>query len=745
VSAEYTDGDFRTMTDDLFMASNSSLQGNLAVKWQLGKFFPADWGLTLPLGTMASGALKRPLYKPNTDILLANNAEGRADRLGDMFGDAVEMVLGRHPGSRAVTPAEHYQSTEVTKSWYTNFAKANTSDKVTTKLTAERITGSYKYNYSMTSAAQGETPDGTSDHVDTSLSETYTGDLKYDLTPRKRPTWTSWKPLGKIKTPWVPRPLKDVELTLLPSTLRFDLLGIRYARTYRSVARSSYRDEQQTFDLAHGFTFNYQPIKPWLGLGYSIDVKRDLDDEAAASRGHSSASRWLRFVRDDMFGWHTDPVWASYGVLRGEEERKQNASLDFKPKFFEWLTHDFDYDADFSDRLATLKDDPNDYYDLNVDSRLGFRSTFQLTSLLGTAADRFSKVKALQKTFSGMEKGLTKISLSTLNFTYNAKSVLQNRTVRSGFLKDCDVSSLDYLSYQLGLEGRSLGDLFTGDMDDERALGGMQYRKLRGDLPDKYNRDTRTVSRDWSLSSSFNIPDPVKLSVNPIRLAWDKRYSAKPDTSWVDTTTTWPSFSIDATTSFFDNIGFVKKYLDKLSVRSKYSYEKSVRVQKQSSESSWLHSLDPLTEVNLTVKKIPINARYTRKYSNRKTKSQTLSRTKETSDNITINYEIRKAATDRAIKIFRWSIPIKGKLTLGVTADRTHAEDFHPAVTDEEQDIDRKPTSETEAWSLNPKMTYQFTDNVNAELGYMGSKETTKPENVKTYRHLIELLIKITF
>ncbi|MBD3239660.1 MAG: cell surface protein SprA, partial [Chitinivibrionales bacterium] len=166
LSAEYTDADFRTMTEQLFKESNSVLKGAMDVTWRLDKFMPDDWGVSLPLGTTVSGSISRPLKKPNTDVDLTNN--GEPDRLDDMFVDALRAITGSadKQGPTEKTDAERYQRTQVSRSWYTSYEKASKSDKVITQLTAERIKADYRYRYDLGTEGKGERPDGD-DFIDT--------------------------------------------------------------------------------------------------------------------------------------------------------------------------------------------------------------------------------------------------------------------------------------------------------------------------------------------------------------------------------------------------------------------------------------------------------------------------------------------------------------------------------------------------------------------------------------------------
>lgn len=763
MSAEYTDADFRTMTEDLFRESNSVLKGAMDVTWHLDKFLPDEWGVSVPLGTTVSGSLSRPTKKPNTDIDLTDN--GQPDRLSDMFVDAVRAITGsdeeQAPGE--ITESEHYQKTHVSRSWYTSYEKAAKSDKTITKLTAERIKANYNYRYDLSSEGRGARPEPDSgDYVDTTLTESYTGKLSYDLSPRQPPKWTEWRPFEDIKTDWFPKPLKDYELNLLPSKLHFSLLDARYETRYERLTRTGIVSTVQTFDVSHGLSLAYKPIDPLLDMSYNVDVSRGMDEALERSvDGDSWGDRWGAFIAGELFAWHADSNWARYGLLRGEENRTQDFKLQLKPQFFDWLTHDFSYSSDYSEKPGGWQGDSLDYYNLSVGTKFTFRSTLNMPSLFRGMADRTKKVEWLNKTFGGIEKALTKVSLGTISFNYNASSDLQNNTVGTAYLDESG-DAFDFFLYTLGIEGRGLGDIMTGDMKGGDAYGGMRHRVTNDGIVDRYKNDTRTTTQDFSLSSSMNIPDPVGITINPLSLSWDRRYSVKPDSLWWDTTVVWPKFSVGVSSTLLDKIGFVKKHMQSVSLSADYSYQKERSIRGFASYSDSLgieppsgastteqHNWRPLVKINGRLKKYPISMSYEHGYSTQTQSSETVTRTKSHTDNISITYDLPKSTKKRSIKLFKWEIPIQGKFNVGATGERTHDIEWRNMSADstDEAALDDESNATTDRLelSLTPKMGYVFTNSVKGTLQYTGKYIHDKVADQKTYSHLFDLIIEITF
>jgi hypothetical protein len=325
----------------------------------------------------------------------------------------------------------------------------------------------------------------------------------------------------------------------------------------------------------------------------------------------------------------------------------------------------------------------------------------------------------------------------------------------------------DFLAYKLGMEGRSLGDMLKGNMDDDKAYGGMRYRAHNGDLYTRYRDDLRSARQQWSLSTSFNlIPDPMGLSLSPVQLAWERRYSVRPDPLWIDTSVVWPKLTVSATSKLLERLGIVKKAMSSVSLQSSYSFERSSSqkgtafmsggkpvLPPSATDTTLKHTWGPIVKVDGTVRKYPIRLRYEHRYDSDLRKSEKWSKTKKHSDNAGLDYEIRKSEKERAIKIFKWKIPIKGRLSMGMTVDRAHETSYldRPPQLDtatgevSEPDVANEPTSEVKEYSLKPNLKYEFTNNVDALLQYTGALKNEVVADRKTYTHLIELIINIRF
>jgi hypothetical protein len=312
---------------------------------------------------------------------------------------------------------------------------------------------------------------------------------------------------------------------------------------------------------------------------------------------------------------------------------------------------------------------------------------------------------------------------------------------------------VDFFGYQLGLEGRSPRDIVTGDMNEKRALGGMEYRRAKQDDDSRFSKDVRTSGRDYSISTSFKIPDPVDVSFNTVKLGWGDDYTHRPDMEAYDSSRIWPDITVGASSGILETIGIVKTYMQQLNLNSQYTYTHSTSKAGRTpgEDEKWKQAWQPLVRLNGSLKKPPIRVNYQHNFSTEKQKgtSDKWSKTSTHSDNASVNYEIKQSTKEREIKIFKWAIPVKGKTDVGVTLEHSHTVRFEnvdlaegekePAFGEDEEHANDR------SLSLTPEISYVFTDNVTGTARYSGRREIDKVGEIKTMSHLIEMIVNIRF
>ncbi|MBD3391119.1 MAG: cell surface protein SprA, partial [Chitinivibrionales bacterium] len=736
LNANYEDADFRQMSEDFDSPRDSRVGGGLSAQWSLDKFIPSHHGFSVPLSTSVTGTLTRPKIQPGSDIHLTHD-DDRPDRLSHMAKDFAELIVGTELDD-IETKAEHWEQTTVNRTVSTSYSKSPTSDNRLVDLTAERVTTSASYGRDTTTTHKGQRDDpDLPDHMKTTSKRTYRGELGYDLSPRKPPDWTKWEPFADAKAERLPRQMKQYELTFLPATLNFDLVDAEYSRYYEHDTRTLTTLSEKKLGMDHGFQTKFRPIKPLLDIDFDWSIVRKFDEDVQDWEGS-----WRRFAEDKVFA--LDSTWHEYLIVHAEKKRTQRFGLRLNPQFVDWLTHSADYDANYNQYPQNRSNDSTDYLNTNVVSKFGFRSGLRIRTLLGDLSGATEKLKGLSRTIEAMETGLSKVSLNDFNFSYNASLDLKNEYFDTSFLARKSIGRADFFTYQLGKEGRSFRDIVTGDMDDKDAFGGVRYRLgyPRQDSLGLYQNDLRTTNQDWKTSTSMRFPEPLDLSFNTISLGWRRRYTHKPDTGFIDTTVTWPEIRVGASSRILERVTFLKQLMRNMDLSSTYSFAKDSALSSDKEDITRKHGWAPLISFRGTVKRWPISTAYSHDFTYDTTSSRSRAggdtlgtRKTEHTNTADVGYKIR--ATRRSeIKIFRWVIPIKGELDMGVEAKHKHAK--------QKRDDEAKERDRTEL-SLEPHVSYYFTENVKGELRYLGERIEDEYEKEETVNHALTLTVRINF
>ncbi len=574
-NVNYDDADFRRMSDNSLTARDSRLSGGLNAQWTLDKFLPSSWGVSIPLGASVSSSLSRPKMKPGSDISLTH-LNGRPDGLGDMAADFVGNILNRDL-SDTVTSSEHFEKSEVNRSWYTSYSKNADSENPLVNMTLDRISADYQFTRDTSIAAKGQMLEGSGDYVELSSRRRHSTRLSYDLSPSfDAQNKFQWKPLDKAKSKWLPSSFRDYRFSLLPSTVNFDLADIDYSKSYRYNSKTDIEQETRTLGLTHKFQFKYAPIQPLLDMDYNISIARDLNNDLNQydPAGRSGSQYAWDFFQKYVF--QMDENWRSYGVLNGESNRNQRFQLRFEPKVFDWLTHIADYSSNYRQKPQRKLNDSTAYLSGVVNTDFGFRSDLRIHSLLGVLSQKTEKIKGLSGMLSAMESALGKINFRSIGFTYSVNMDLENQYMDQSLLSGSEVWGKEFLWYQLGFLDRNLLDLITGNMDDHKAFGGM-YTRWDGS-PEDNKYDNRSTSQDWTFNSSFRIPGALDLSLNNVSLGWSRSYKVTPDTALIETTITWPEIGVGASSGILDRVPLLNKHMRSMNLRSNYRYSNRTEI-----------------------------------------------------------------------------------------------------------------------------------------------------------------------
>ncbi len=726
---EYENGDFRRMTETKNTPDNTQLTSSVGASMGLEKFLPQEWGLSLPAGVTYNSTVVRPQLKNETDVFLLNE-KGKPDGFTDIVGDAMSAMMDIEQRNNKMTRAEEYQTSNIGRTYYTGYKKTKRDENPIVSFLADRWSADARYNKSINEVRYGINTDGTGEEVffvrcDT--TDNYSGKVQYDLTPYKPPEWLNWSPFRSVKQDWFPSRLKNYELTLLPRSFTVDVADINFGRQRQIDTWRGTRSFTNNYTVRHNASISYTPLSPILDMNYTLGINRDLvasADDETLEKGRKI------FKRDEM--------WENYWILWGEKDRTQHAGMKLSPQFFEWLTTSADYTSDYGASVVYWMKEPDPYLNTKLKSSLSLDGTIEFDRLFNELKTATEK-SPFMGLFDMMKKGFDGIGLRQITLSYRAESNLKNDYVGTSLLERQGISGVkDFTLFQFGVKGRTPLDILTGDMDDERFLG-MRSRRLY-DRSDFYRNDSRSIERSLRLSSGLSIKK-LDLSFNQISLGSTVNYTLYPDTSRSDTTLTFPDLSIGLSTQALNRIGLIKNNLQSVSLNSSFTWRRSDRLTAQqiggSSRSDKLDFM-PLLSLSGSLKKWPVSFDYRHNYS--REKNTTLSAERKSldvnknatlhSDELTVNYQIEQNSRLSEIRLLMWTIPIKGRTTVGLKFNRN---------SERETESDRNDKN----LSVVPNLSYIFTDNVTGRLDFTfrqqdrGGQKTTTTELMCT--------VKITF
>jgi len=754
----FTGGDFKTMTDaTLGGADRSELSANLNAVMKLDKFMPDEWGVSIPVGGSISGALSRPTVKPQSDIRLLND-DGDPDGFLDMADDAFKMILGGESGGKK-TRAQRFETFASTRNAYTSFEKTSESKNPLIGFTLDRIKTDISYNRTASYTGKGphEHPD-SADYIKTDTTVTYTGALRYDLSPRDPPTWTSYAPFAESE--WIPEIYKNYTLNMLPSTINFDLAEIQHRTEIRNDHKLNVYDfTTRTFDMRHGMRVEYSPIDPLLSLSYSIRFDRDLSNLPT-----DDWNLMMDSTLANIFGLNSTEgeKWDTYGVLYGERGRTQSASAKLSPQFVSWMTHSAEYSADYTGLAARRDNDSTRYLNANVSTGLKLRTSLLLSELFKPAKEKEPENKDTADNaketaakapkagyFAFIGNGINKISLRSINFEYDVSTDLKNSFLSSTYLADtAGMSNYDFIRYQMGMR-RGLQDYLFGSLGEE-SLGWMQYRQRTGVDNDLYRNDQSKGSWATRFSTAFSIPDPFKVDFTGLSLGWGREFYGQPDSTYIDTVVVWPEVRAGANTKALTKLALINKFFSDLGASSSFSFKNSRKESKDRTDTTVTIEFQPLISLEGKFVKLPsLTANYrfgtstTNIYAGGKDANTgeaeriSTESTVRNSHTVTLAYAFTGAGKLKEIRLRKWVIPIQGKTTVGLGVNWENSE-----RTNKIGDDDAVVTWESN-FNYSPYIDYVFTKNIKGQARYLGSHKNQ--DGKRTLNQRFELTAEVTF
>jgi len=735
----YSDGYFRTMSETFGVEDRSEISANINTRMQMDKFMPDSWGVLLPLGGSVSGSLSRPTVKPQSDILLLKE-DGTPDGFTDMANGLFDRMFDRTEEGDFNTNASRFETFSTTQTLYSSFEKTTTSDNPLIAFTFDRIKTDASYNKTSSFTGRGphENPD-SADYYRTDTTVTYTGNLRYDLSPRRPPQWTSASPFSDAK--WVPALYKDYTFNLLPSTINFDVAEFQHRTEKRNDAKLNVHNfTTYRFDLRHGVRAEYSPIDPLLTFGYGLRLDRDLSD-------HKLKNDWDYIMDSTMtriFGLNDryDHKWDEYWIVHGERGRTQSATMRLTPQFAGWMTHGIDYNADYSGNIVRMDNDSTQYLNASVRTGLRFRNSL----LVNDFFKELSEIPGAGDFFGLMHDGTKKIGMRSVNMDYDVSTDLRNNFLSSTFLSDtANMSNYEFFKYQLGMR-RDFSDYVWGRQGGS-GLGYMLYREDRGAEHNLYRNDQASGSWSVRYSTAFHIPDPFKINFTNVSVGWGREFTGQPDTTYIDTTVVFPEIRVSANTDLLMKISFINSHMSRLALNSTFGYKKSIKETRERIDTTTNIDYQPLIGLEGRFLRWPtLTANY--RYGIANTYRVEASRdsgvvvakeeTNRYSHTMTVTYEITNTGGLQEIRLLSWVIPVQGKTNIGLTVNHEKNVRTLWSIGVKEENV----ITDTEL-NYSPFVDYRFTDNIRGHFRYIGTHRNQ--DGAKAMQQRFALTVEVVF
>jgi hypothetical protein len=544
----------------------------------------------------------------------------------------------------------------------------------------------------------------------TNSSTTYSGNLKYDLTPTEP---LKWRPLENAKQVWIPASLKEYEFSLLPERLSFNLASVTFGKSKSADTKRNLSTNNQNFDLNHSVDLTYSPIFPLLKIDYSTSVVRDMDPYY---KGRDSILKNL----DQIFDWNNQ--WKDYRMLKGEKSRVQNTGFSLAPKLFDWMPLTLDYQSDYRGSLAKADKDSTDYISASVNNSLSISTSFDLEQIVRKLQTATSG-SGLGSFFSLIDSGLRKIDLNSISFSYSATSGLVNN-----YLDTNNIGSvIEFLKYQTGVKGRTFPSFFTGEMNDF-LLGGMRSRYEMDSL-NLYHDDSRTVSRKFGINTGISFKVPFDISFNSISINYSKNYAIRPDSTYFDTVIVYPELSVSMRTPAFMELKMFKEMFQSFSVNSNVVYKRTMHNSKTYGKDEVNDfSMGPLIAINGQFKKRPITFDYQFKVARGNTKDSTgfsFRKSRSFDHTLDMKYQIENNSRLSEIKLLSWRIPVQGRTTVGLEAGRKKSIEIKNIKNSSDGTVLSSEDRNDKNYRFKPYITYVFTDNITGSADLTFIKDNT--------------------
>lgn len=600
----YANGGFTTMSQARATPANSrsTVDYNAAASLYANKFFPDQWGLSIPINLQYQGSIARPFTRPSSDFSLTGT--GFADMMSDILrGNLRSADSADSASDRDSRYARLYQSTTFNEKFSIAYKKEHRSQSFLTQAFFERP----DLQYSFASTDQD-------DFFTTKEGRNYDTKVIYSLSPFEN---KSFRPMEKTaKWKYMPKFLSDIEVTPWWDKLNLTLWDMTFARA-RTLNKP--RNEldvpinnpaEYTVELAHSTDLEWRPLN-FFNFGYRVEASRDFDnehecfDETFFGQGGPHGCDQGILARNLVFSWDDPDLQAGhlgdqYLILARERNRSQTFHASLNPNIFSWLTLGANYNAGFRQtRLDSLVDRSTgsitrpEHFEAGADHDVRFNASLSLPALLGEGKGFLGTVK----------KAMDKWSLRNLDGSYTVSHKYNGEQFTYGHLGR-NVSPGSYYAYQFGMVYDGLGGfadkLFEGEPNPE-------FLDWLSSPDDALNeiKMSHEVSRTVDASTGLTVPVlDLSLSFNA---KYNQTYNLFRAIQASDTSVVWPDYTVTGTfNDFASRIGILRRYFRSMTSTTTFNYrEEDKRALFSNSAESHKTTIkfDPLVRIAATTNK----------------------------------------------------------------------------------------------------------------------------------------------
>jgi hypothetical protein len=741
----YRNGGFTTMSETKATPANSqsTVDYNTNVSLYANKFFPDQWGVSLPLSLQYHGAISRPFTKPSSDLTL------RGTDFGDLVRDALDQhltTLGKED-SIADVRNQHsrvYQSTIFDETFTTSFKKEHRSANLFTQILFERPELEYRY--------------ASTKHTEfyvNNRSRSYATKVRYSLSPFEN---KSYKPLAKTEK-WLLMPafLSSMEFTPYPEKLNLTVGDLSFSRSETVNKPRNDQDKPLLLpptyqvELTHGVDLEWRLLS-FFNFGFRLAVDRDFDSEHECfdetffgqeddgCDGGNSGGFFAHNLILDYDGQDRNPdhLGDYYGILYRERNRTQSFHTDFNPSLFSWLTMGANFNSGFhQNRFDEVRDrytnvpTSREHFEANADHDVKMNASLSLPTLIGATGDG----KGLLGKF---RKGMEDWRLRNFDFSYSVGHKYNNEEYTYGYLDQVNPQGgwRTYYAYQLGWVYDNPLNFLETLLDGEPNPYWMDFL-----MPPDPNilgtpRFSHGVSRSWDAGTGLTVPW-LDLGMS-FSLKYTREYTLFRALTASDTSVVWPDITVTGTFNDFANkIPFLRKTFRSMTSTTTFNMrqeEKHALFNPAPETDKTTYKFDPLIRLAATTNKDvrgelsfktglekavdydkspkeQLEVRYyipgTKMTSYERTSDK---RTKRDLFNVgsdaSISYDVE---TQKGIQFWRYYVKLQNNLRLKITGSANYM--FSERTLPKES-----PRKDQNILTLStrPEVSYNFTNNVDA-------------------------------